>query len=90
MTQRMKVLSVILVASLMTGAAWLLPGHMLNAMPNGQSTEQVASPAAEFSDCEIKVSGTYEGVDYDVTITISDMTGFECIRLKVALLAALL
>lgn len=86
----MKTLSIVLVASWMTGAAWLLPGNMLNAMPKGQSTEQVVSPAAESSDCEIKVSGTYEGVDYDVTITISDMTGFECIRLKVALLAALL
>ncbi len=85
----MKALSIVLVASLMTGAAWFLPKSTVQAMPSGPSTELVATPVQEFSDCEITVSGDLEGVKYEVTITINDMSGFECFRLKVALLAAL-
>jgi hypothetical protein len=84
----MKALATLLVAALITGATLLLPSHTLRAMSMGQSTEQVTSTDLEYSDCEMKVKGTYNGVEFDLTITISDVSGFECIRLKVALLAA--
>ena len=87
----MKTLYVLLVASLMTGAALFNPGHAFRAMPGSELTAPVTADADEpdIFDCEIKVKGTYEGVEYDLTISIFDVTGFECVRLKVALLAAL-
>lgn len=83
----MKTLSNLLVASLITGAACLVPANPLRAMPNDWLTTEPV--AVESYDCEIKAKGTYGGVDYDITIGIDDVSGLECIKLKVALFAAL-
>jgi hypothetical protein len=83
----MKTLSNLLAALMITGAASLVFANPLPAMPNECSTMETV--AFESYDCEIKAKGTYGGVDYDITIGIDDVSGIECLKLKVALFAAL-
>lgn len=83
----MKTLSTLLAALLIAGAACLVTANPLPSMPDECLTMEAV--VCESYDCEIKAKGTYNGVEYDIKIGIDDMTGAECLRLKVALFAAL-
>lgn len=80
----MKTLMVLLVATLVTGATWISPGNSAQAMKKDLATE-----VAAFTDCTISVKGEIDHVEYELEITVSDISIWDCGRLKLSLLAAL-